>query len=145
MAHAESSIEIDRPAAEVYGFLADGLNNPKWRPAVKSIALGSGAAGPAGAIYKQTIAGPGGGKVAGDYRLAVAEPPRRIRFEVISGPARPVGRFEIEPRGAANSRVTFSLDLQPKGLMRLMNGMIQRTMEAEVANLSRLKAVLEAS
>ena len=143
MAHAESSIEIDRPAADVYLFLADGLNNPKWRPAVKSIALDSGAAGQVGAVYKQTLAGPGGGKVAGDYRLAEADPPRRIRFEVIAGPARPIGVFEVEARGDA-SRVRFSLDLQPKGFMRLMNGMIQRTMETEVANLAQLKAVLEA-
>lgn len=143
MAHAESSIEIGRPAADVYRFLADGLNNPKWRPAVKSIALASGAAGEAGAVYKQTMAGPGGGKVAGDYRLAAADPPRHIRFEVIAGPARPVGVFEVEALGE-RSRVRFSLDLQPKGLMRLMSGMIQRTMEGEVANLARLKAVLEA-
>jgi uncharacterized membrane protein len=144
MAHAESSIEINRPAAEVYGFLADGLNNPKWRPAVKSISLGSGAPGEVGAVYKQTLAGPGGGKVAGDYRLAEADPPRRIRFEVIAGPARPVGVFEIEPIGE-RSRLRFSLDLQPKGFMRLMSGMIQRTMESEVANLAQLKAVLEDS
>ena len=143
MAHAENSIEINRPPTEVYGFLADGLNNPKWRPAVKSIALASGAAGQVGAVYKQTMAGPGGGSVAGDYRLAEADPPRRIRFEVVAGPARPVGVFEVEP-AAAGARVRFSLDLQPKGLMRLMGGMIQRTMDAEVANLSRLKAVLEA-
>jgi hypothetical protein len=38
MAHAENDITISRPAAEVYAFLADGLNNPKWRPCVQKIA-----------------------------------------------------------------------------------------------------------
>lgn len=37
MAHAESQITINRPAHEVYTFLADGLNNPKWRPAFKAL------------------------------------------------------------------------------------------------------------
>ena len=143
MAEASGSIEINRPPGEVYAFLADGLNNPKWRPAVKEIALASGRPGEAGAVYRQVIAGPGGGKVAGDYRLAEATPPRRIRFEVIAGPARPVGVFEVEPAGGG-ARVTFSLAFQPKGLMRLMDGMIRKTMEAEVGNLANLKAVLEA-
>jgi len=144
MAQASKSIDIQRPPAEVYAFLADGANDPKWRPAVVEISLASGAAGQQGAVYKQTLKGPGGGKVAGDYRLVEATPPRRIRFEVIAGPARPTGLYEIEPVGAA-SRVRFSLSLQPKGFMRLMNGMIQRTMEAEVANLTRLKEVLESA
>jgi len=143
MAQASNSIEIRRPAEEVYAFVADGLNNPKWRPAVTSISLASGEAGEAGAVYKQTIAGPGGGKVQGDYRVVEAVPGRRLRFEVIAGPARPVGLFEIEPQGTS-ARLTFSLGFEPKGLMRLMNGMIQRTMQAEVGNLTRLKAVLEA-
>jgi hypothetical protein len=143
MAEASGSIEINRAPAEVYAFLADGLNNPKWRPAVKEIALASGRAGEAGAVYSQVIAGPGGGKVAGDYRLAEATAPRRIRFEVIAGPARPVGVFEVEPAGAG-SRVSFSLAFQPKGLMRLMDGMIAKTMQGEIGNLARLKDVLEA-
>jgi len=144
MAKATNSIEIRRPADQVYGFLADGLNNPKWRPAVKSISLASGRGGEVGAIYKQQIAGPGGRPVSGDYRIVEAVPGKRVRFEVISGPARPVGVFDIQSQGAG-ARVTFSLELQPKGLMRLMNGMIQKTMEAEVANLTRLKTVIEAA
>jgi carbon monoxide dehydrogenase subunit G len=143
MAQASNSIDIARPPGEVYAFLADGLNNPKWRPAVKSISLASGKTGEVGAVYHQTLAGPGGGKVAGDYRIAEAVPGRKIRFEVVAGPARPVGVFDVEPAGAG-SRVRFSLSLEPKGLMRLMGGMIQKTMEAEVANLANLKAILEA-
>jgi carbon monoxide dehydrogenase subunit G len=142
MAQASNSIDIARSPGEVYAFLADGLNNPRWRPAVKSIRLASGRTGELGAVYHQVLTGPGGGKVAGDYRIAEAIPGRKIRFEVVAGPARPVGVFEVEPTGTG-SRVRFSLSLQPKGLMRLMGGMIQKTMESEVANLANLKAFLE--
>ena len=48
MAHAENEITIDRPAAEVYDFLADGLNNTAWRSGVQNIALASGDAGQLG-------------------------------------------------------------------------------------------------
>ena len=35
MAHAENEVTINRPAPEVYAFLADVLNNPKWRSGVQ--------------------------------------------------------------------------------------------------------------
>ena len=31
MAHGEASIHINRPPEEVFGFVADAANNPKWR------------------------------------------------------------------------------------------------------------------
>ena len=37
MAHAEGSIIIDRPINVVFDFIADGLNNPLWRPSVLDI------------------------------------------------------------------------------------------------------------
>ena len=94
MANATNSITIDRPVAEVYQFLADGLNNPKWRSAVIGISLASGSVGAVGAIYKQTLKGPFGSKVDGDYRITKATTNSRIEFEVITGPARPLGTFE---------------------------------------------------
>ena len=91
----------------------------------------------------QTLKGPLGSKIAGDYRIVEAIPNSRLKFEVITGPARPVGLFELSPSGDG-CRLSFSLGLQPTGLMRLMDGMIQRTMDAEVQNLSALKTALEA-
>ena len=145
MANASNSITIDRPAAEVYRFLADGLNNPKWRSAVVEIKLASGSGWAVGAVYKQTMKGPMGRTVDGSYRIAEAMPNSRIRFEVIAGPARPVGMFEIEPAGNG-ARVRFSLSVEPRGIMmRLMNGMIQSAMNGEVENLAALKRALEGS
>ncbi len=37
----------------------------------------------------------------------------------------------------------FALEYQPKGLMALVNGAANQSMKAEVAQLERLKAVLE--
>jgi hypothetical protein len=34
MAHAENSMTINRPLSEVFSFLLDGSNNPRWRPGV---------------------------------------------------------------------------------------------------------------
>lgn len=83
MARASNSIEIKRPVEDVYAFLADGLNNPKWRAAVVDIGLASGMAGTVGAIYRQKLKGPFGSTVAGDYRVVAARPHNYIKFEVI--------------------------------------------------------------
>ena len=74
MAHAENEVIINKPVPEVYSFLADGTNNTKWRPGVVSIELSSGQAGQEGALYKQTLKGPGGRNIDGDYKITVANP-----------------------------------------------------------------------
>lgn len=142
MAHAENEIVINRSAADVYEYLADGLNDTHWREGVKSIALRSGTPGEKGAVYSQTLSGPGGRDIAGDYEITEAVPGRELRFQVTAGPARPTGVYTLtaEEKG---TRVRFSLDLAPKGLMRLAAPMITRTMRSEVAQLDRLKTELE--
>lgn len=142
MPNAENNVTIQRSPIDVYTFLADGTNNPRWRSGVRKIELRSGKAGEVGAIYAQTLTGPGGRAIAGDYRITAAEPGRELRFAVIAGAARPDGAYVLSPDGDG-TRVSFSLSLTPTGLMRLMSGPIQKTMNAEVAQLTQLKAVLE--
>jgi uncharacterized membrane protein len=144
MAAASNSIDIDRPVEQVYRFLANGLNNPLWRPTVTDVRLASGSPGTFGAVYQQKLKGPFGISTPGDYRLVQAINNFRIKFEVITGPVRPVGVFDIEP-AASGSRVKFSLSYQPRGLKRLLNRMIQKAMDAEVGNLSNLKKAIEGS
>jgi uncharacterized membrane protein len=142
MAHAESEITIDRPATEVYAFLADGLNNPVWRHGVQSIALRSGVAGETNAVYGQTLTGPRGRPIKGDYRITEADPGRTLAFQVIAGPARPEGRYLLT-EADGRTTVRFILDLKPAGLMKVLDGLITKTMQAEVAQLQELKSVIE--
>lgn len=85
-----------------------------------------------------------GRRVAADYEVTAFEPNRRIEFLTIAGPVRPRGRYDLEPAGDG-TRITFSLEAALTGLRALlMGGMVQRTMDAEVQALDRLKRVLEA-
>jgi len=143
MAHAVNEISIGRSPEDVYAFLADGLNNTKWRSGVQSVSLKSGQAGAVGSVYRQTLTGPGGRSIDGDYEITAAEPGRLLGFRVVAGPARPIGAYNLG-RSPDGTKVRFTLDLQPKGLMKVLGPVVQRTMEAEVSQLARLKAVLEA-
>ena len=142
MPHADNSVTISRPVSDVFAFILDGEKNPLWRPAVADIQRVSGTPDGAGARFKQGLKGPGGRRMDGDYEIVECQPNKLIRFQVIAGPARPAGSFRFEPTGSA-TRVTFSLDYQPRGLAWLMSPMISRTMRGEVATLANLKSDLE--
>ncbi len=96
-----------------------------------------------GAAYRQVLAGPGGRRIDGDYRITAFDPPRRLEFLVTAGPARPRGVFELADSAGRGTVVRFTLDLRPAGLMKLMTPMIARQMRREVAQLETLKKVLE--
>jgi len=56
----------------VYAYLVDGLNNRNWRSGVMHIALASGEARRSGVAYTQTLTGPGGRSIPGDYEITAA-------------------------------------------------------------------------
>jgi uncharacterized protein YndB with AHSA1/START domain len=142
MGNAEYTVTVDRPAAQVFAYLADGGNNPRWRDGVLEIQRSSGGDG-VGATYRQVLRGPAGRRLRGDYRITAYRPPERLEFEVIAGPVRPVGTFTLSARGSGSTSVTFALEHRPKGIARLMEAMVSRQMRHEVRQLDRLKADLE--
>lgn len=143
MPSAEHQVTIARPVGEVFAYVADGLNGPNWRPGVLDIAHVSGTG--VGAIYKQGVKGPGGRRIAADYRITAYEPDHRLSFEAIAGPVRPTGTYRFEG-SAGGTRLTFSIEAELGGIKKfLMSGAVQKTMDAEVAATERLKTILEAA
>ncbi len=142
MPSATHSVTIHRPREEVFAFVADGTTALRWRPGVLDVALVSGSG--LGARFRQGVRGPGGRRVDADYEITAYEPPGRLAFRATAGPVRPTGEYRLDsiPEG---TRLTFSLAAELGFLKRLiMGGAVQRTMDAEVASLERLKSVLEA-
>jgi len=141
MSEARHQVTIRRPAGEVFAFLADGLNGPKWRPGIIDIALVSGNG--VGATYKQGVKGPGGRRVDADYRVTAYEPDARLAFEAIAGPVRPTGEYVLE-EVEGGTRLTFALRAELGGIKKLlMGGAVQKTMDSEVEATERLKSLLE--
>jgi uncharacterized protein YndB with AHSA1/START domain len=140
MPEAAGTIEIRRPVDEVFAFLSEGENDRRWRSGVLDIRRKSGHG--RGAIYEQGVKGPFGRRVPADYEVTVFEPDRRIGFRAIAGPVRPEGSYELTAVDGG-TRVRFALRAEPHGLAKLMAPMVARTMRTEVAQLDRLRAVLE--
>jgi uncharacterized membrane protein len=143
MLEARHQVTIRKPASEVFGFIADGLNGPKWRSGVLDIAHVSGSG--VGATYKQGVKGPAGRRIDADYRVTTYEPNSTLAFEAIAGPVRPRGEYLLEEVDGA-TRLTFALRAELGGIKKLlMGGAVQKTMNAEVEATERLKSVLESA
>ena len=141
MPEARHQVTIRRPASEVFAFLADGLNGPKWRTGILDIAHVSGTG--VGATYKQGVKGPGGRRIDADYRITTYEPNSRLAFEAIAGPVRPKGEYLLEEVDGG-TRLAFALGAELGGIKKLlMGGAVQKTMDAEVEATERLKSLLE--
>lgn len=141
MPSAERTITINRPAADVFTFIADGSNAPDWRSAVLDIARTSGAG--KGAVYKQGIKGPLGRRIAADYEVTAYELAKRLEFKAIAGPVRPTGGYRLA-ESDGKTKVTFWLKGELGGWRRLVFGRsVQKSMDAEMKALDKLKAMLE--
>jgi uncharacterized protein YndB with AHSA1/START domain len=141
MPSAQAVITIHRNPADVFAFLAAGEKNMLWRPGVLDIEHVSGEG--LGSVWRQGVKGPGGRRIAADYEITEYEPPHRLAFRAIAGPARPEGRYELEAIDGG-TRLSFALWWEPRGLAKLLSVPVQRTMDAEVGQLEKLKAALEA-
>jgi uncharacterized membrane protein len=141
MPEARHQVTIHRPAGEVFAFIADGLNGPKWRSGILDIAHVSGSG--VGATYKQGVKGPGGRRLDADYRVTMYEPNSRLAFEAIAGPVRPTGQYVLEEVDGG-TRLTFALEAELGGIKKLlMGGAVQKTMDSEVQATERLRSLLE--
>src|SRR5260221_1166564 len=94
MPHAEHTVTINRPARDVFDYLADGTHNRDWRNGVIEIERVTATEGK-GASYHQVLSGPGGRRIDGDYQVTVFERPSRLEFLVTSGPRPPPPAFRI--------------------------------------------------
>jgi len=141
MPSAQGSVSIQRPPSEVFAFVADGANAQKWRSGVLDVAHVSGTG--VGAVWRQGVKGPGGRRIAADYEVTAFEPDRRLAFQAVAGPVRPHGEYRLQASGAG-TELSFSLAVELTGWKKwLMGGAVQRTMDAEMKALQKLKQVLE--
>lgn len=141
MPQAERTIVIARPQAEVWSFFADAENDKRWRTGVKVIHREGPLA--VGTRYTQRIAGPGGRQIPADIEITALEPDSRVAFRGVAGPVRPEGGY-VFAAAEGGTAVTFSLAAEMTGIRKLlMSKPVQKSMDAEMANLDKAKTLLE--
>lgn len=141
MPHAERTITVSAPQAEVFAFFTTPDNDLRWRPGVKDIHADGEPR--VGAVVHQTIAGPMGRSITADIEITAYEPNSLYAFRAVEGPVRPSGSYAFAEAGGG-TKVTFSLSAEVSGLKKvLMSGPVQKSMDGEMAALDTARALLE--
>jgi uncharacterized protein YndB with AHSA1/START domain len=143
MAKEEASTTIDRPIEDVWKFVTDLSNMPKWNPEVLEPKLTS--AGPLGVgATAQFSAKMRNTTMTISIRVTEYEPNRRISFEHISGPLKGTIESDSVETIEGKTRFTRTADLRYSGFYKLVGPFITPSMRrGVVASLGAAKRVLE--
>jgi len=148
MAHEFSgSAVVDRPIDEVFAFLADGTNDPKFSPRVQEIKkLTDGPTG-VGTVYESTVKD-AGMKTGRKFELTAFDAPTKIRWTERSKNmiTVPDGGYDLERVGDNRTKVTIHNTFEAHGFGKLIVGFAHKAAVKDApAFAGRIKAAIEAS
>ncbi len=142
----EATVVIDRPIQEVFAFLADGENDPKFSSRVIEIAKATDGPPGVGTIYQSTVRD-AGVKTKREFKLTEFDPPSRIRWTELSKNlvTAPEGGYDLVATGDG-TQLTFFNILEGHGLGVLIAGLALRSARKGAdAFAQAIKAAIEAS
>jgi uncharacterized membrane protein len=110
------TVEIARPADEVFAYLDDLERHGEWQSQIVSSRRDTEGPTRVGTRATDVRRVPGRTQSI-TYEVTEHDPPRKVSFKGVNGPVRPVGTVTVEPAGEGASKVTIELDLQGHGLL----------------------------
>lgn len=143
----EATVVIDRPIEEVFAFVANGENDPKFSPRVLEIRKTTDGPPGAGTVYASTVKD-AGMKTKREFELTEFAPPTRIRWAERSKNAVTAaeGGYDLEPAGDRATRLTIHNVLEGHGLGKLVAPLALKAARKDAdAFANRIKAAVEAS
>lgn len=146
MRQAQRSADVGAPADQIYAFLTDLGNLPRWMSGVTRAELTS--AGPldvgSTAVVERRLLGQ---QIRADLRVVALEPDRRIVLATEASGIRVEAKVDIEPLDAQRSRVTFGMDMEATSFfMRTVEPMVAQAAEGDISeSLDHLREVFGAT
>jgi len=142
MIKAEKRIVINRPVEEVFAYVGDQRNGPKWQSGLVEVRLMTD--GPPGVGTRHTfVRNFMGRKMEAANEYIAYEPDKRITFKTTSGPV-PLEASYLFESTAAGTKLTSKIDMQAAGLSRLVEPLIAAGLRREMrVALAKLKYLLE--
>jgi len=134
---------IDRPAGEVFAYVADPANLPSWQTNTVSATLETPGPMGVGSRLREVHRGPGGKEFPSLVEVAEYEPGRRFALRVIEGI--PVhADMTFEPTAAGGTLFAFRAHGRLTGAMRLAEPFIARMLRKQFTeHCGTLRQVLE--
>jgi uncharacterized protein YndB with AHSA1/START domain len=141
MITVENSVEINRSPDEVFAFVTDATNDPKWHTDI--LEAGRLSDGPAGngARYRWVLKFMG--KKNTEVETTAYQPNTSAQLRMVKGPVHPTITYRFEST-AGGTRFTRRVDLEPAGMFKLMAPMMRSMMRRGNAKfVENLRGVLE--
>ncbi|WP_329136981.1 SRPBCC family protein [Streptomyces sp. NBC_01476] len=120
----EATTEIARPIEEVFAFLGDGTNDPKFSPRVQEIEKVPEGPTAVGTIFRSTV------KDAGmtskrEFRITEFEAPTKVRWTETSknSVTATEGGYDLEPTADGGTKVRIHNTLEGHGIGKLLVGL----------------------
>jgi uncharacterized protein YndB with AHSA1/START domain len=137
---------IDRPIDDVFAFVADGTNDPKFSPRVQEIRKTTDGPPGAGTRYASTVKD-AGMKTQRDFEYTEFEAPTKIRWaERSKNMVTAEGGYDLERAGDGTTKITIFNALEGHGFGKLIVGFALRSARKDADALAnRIKQAVEAS
>ena len=143
MINVEESIVISRPIAEVFAFVANFENHPKWETNFQKAKLLTSTPTGVGTTYQCDLKLPGQ-TATSKFEITEYEVNKKIAFEAEpAGPAKPNGSMLFEPV-PGGTKVTLLPRPEFRGLFKLLEPMMAGYVRKQNQDhLQKLKSILE--
>lgn len=136
------AVLISRPLDEVFAFVADARNRPRWDDSVDSEELASQEPIGVGTTVRTRMRSMGR-EYEYTWEVTEHQPPSRMTIESTSGPFPTTLAYQLAARDGG-TLVDFAVTGRPSGIMRLLEPLIARTTQKNLdKGFARLKDVLE--
>ena len=144
MVDFETSVRVERPIEEVFSFVSNPLQFPRWNSAVRAVHGASGETGEPGSTYSMQRDLPQG-RVENDLEILDRNSPNEFSIRTTSGPTPFVYRYRFKA-DAGSTTVALSAEVELAGIAHLLGPLAACAVKRGVdANFASLKAILEAT
>lgn len=138
-----STVEIDRPADEVFAVISDFSRNPEWQRGMKSAHWTTDPPTHVGSRYEQ-VARFLGRDVVTTFEVVAYEPGRSVTIESRQSSFPITVTRSVEPLGARRSKVSAHIAGEPRRFFRLFGPLLRLVAERSVrGDYERLRRLLE--
>ncbi len=145
MISIESRVEIERPAAEVFAFVADQTNAPQWQDGlaeVRRVTDGPIGVGAEHAFVRRFA----GRRIESRNRFTRFEPGRFVEFEIPQGWLTGTASYRVEPIASGGCLLISRMDFRIRGPLKLVSPLLARLLARDSrTDETTLKALLEST
>jgi uncharacterized protein YndB with AHSA1/START domain len=139
----ETSVRIERAIDEVFDYVSDPRNFPRWNSAVQAVSVTSGEGGPR-STYLMERELPGG-PAENELEILDRDRPTEFAVRTTSGPTPFAYRYRFDSDGPATV-VHLAAEVELSGIAGVLGSLGARVVKRGVdANFATLRQILETS